>query len=70
MEVVITHSPLTPLRYSLNDVQKLLGLSRSTLYSRIAEGKLTVQKDGRRTFVLATELQDYLQRQTPVPRAP
>jgi hypothetical protein len=33
-----------------------LGLSRSTLYIRIAEGKLDIQKDGRRTFVSAVKL--------------
>ena len=61
---------ITPLRYSLREVEKLLGLSRSTLYTRIAEGKLAIHKDGRRTFVLATELQDYLQRQAPLSRTP
>jgi excisionase family DNA binding protein len=60
MEVVMTHSPLAPLRYSLREVEKLLGLSRSTLYARIAEGKLAIQKDGRRTFVSAVELNRYM----------
>jgi len=61
----MTHSPLAPLRYSLREVEKLLGLSRSTLYTRIAEGKLVIQKDGRRTFVCATELARYLERLNP-----
>lgn len=52
--------PLAPLRYSMREVQRLLGLSRSTLYARIADGKLAIQKDGRRTFVLASELDRYL----------
>jgi excisionase family DNA binding protein len=56
----MTHTPVAPLRYSLREVERLLGLSRSTLYARIADGKLTIQKDGRRTFVLASELDRYL----------
>jgi excisionase family DNA binding protein len=59
--------PLAPLRYSLREVQRLLGLSRSTLYARITDGKLAIQKDGRRTFVLASELDRYLgTRESPV----
>jgi excisionase family DNA binding protein len=65
LDVVMTHHTLAPLRYSLTEVGKLLGLSRSTLYTRIAEGKLAIQKDGRRTFILATELQRYLERPPP-----
>jgi excisionase family DNA binding protein len=60
MEVVMTHLPLAPLRYSLREVEKLLGLSRSTLYARIAAGKLLIQKDGGRTFVSSAELDRYL----------
>jgi excisionase family DNA binding protein len=56
----MTQSLIAPLRYSLREAQTLLGLSRSTLYTRIAAGKLTVHKDGRRTFVLAAELDRYL----------
>jgi excisionase family DNA binding protein len=56
----MTHSALTPLRYALSDVAKMLALSRSTLYARIAEGKLAIQKDGGRTFVTTAELDRYL----------
>jgi excisionase family DNA binding protein len=56
----MTHSALAPLRYALSDVAKMLGLSRSTLYARIAAGKLIVQKDGGRTFVSSAELERYL----------
>jgi excisionase family DNA binding protein len=55
---------VVPLRYSLPEVARLLGLSRSTLYTRISEGKLAIHKDGRRTFVLASELERYVQRLT------
>jgi excisionase family DNA binding protein len=60
----MTDSPVTPLRYSIARAALLLGLSRSTLYTRIAHGRLATHKDGRRTFILATERQGYLQRQT------
>jgi len=39
----------------------ILGLSRSTIYSRIAEGRLMAHKDGRRTFILSVELNRYPQ---------
>ena len=57
--------PITnPLRYSIAQATILLGLSRSTLYTRVAEGKLTIHKDGRRTFVSAIQLHRYLRQQS------
>ena len=35
-------------------------ISRATLYERIREGLITTQKDGRRTFSTAAELQRYV----------
>jgi excisionase family DNA binding protein len=43
------------------DVVDLTGLSRSTLYSEIARGRLQVVKCGRRTLVPADSLSDYVE---------
>ena len=59
----MTNFPVAPLRYSIAQAAHLLGLSRSTLYARIAQGQLTIHKDGRRTFVLRSELERYLKSQ-------
>lgn len=54
------HDPLPQLRYPLTDVAKILHLSRATLYERIKAGKLAIHKDGRRSFVSASELRRYV----------
>jgi hypothetical protein len=37
-----------------------LRISRATLYQRIRERRITIQKDGRRSFITAAELQRYV----------
>lgn len=62
----VIHQPPAPtlpdnvVRFSLVDVATITGLSRSSLYQRIAEGRLRIVKDGRRVFVERSELQRYL----------
>lgn len=46
-------------RYRLPEAFALLGISRAHGYSRIAAGLLRVQKDGRRSFVTADEIDRY-----------
>lgn len=53
--------PEKRLRYGLDEVATMLGVSRSTLYNRIRAGLLRVQRDGRRTFVLAREIERYVE---------
>jgi len=48
------------LAYGLMDATKIAGLSRSTLYKLIKQGKLHVRKSGKRTLILRTELERYL----------
>jgi excisionase family DNA binding protein len=48
-------------RYSLREAGSELGLSKPTIDRRIKDGKLKAHKDGRRTFVLAEELQRYIE---------
>ena len=43
--------------YSLDEVAQSLGLSRSTLYSEMAAGRLQTVKLGRRRLVPARELE-------------
>ena len=52
--------PLPQLRFEIAEVAKILRISRATLYGRIRDGRICTQKDGRRTFVTATELQRYV----------
>ena len=48
---------LPQLRFDIPEVARILRLSRATLYERIRTGELMTQKDGRRTYVTAEELQ-------------
>jgi excisionase family DNA binding protein len=52
--------PLPQLRFEISEVARVLRISRATLYQRIRERRITTQKDGRRTFITATELQRYV----------
>jgi hypothetical protein len=49
----------TKPRYPLSEAFKLLGIARSVGYVRIREGALRIQKDGRRSFVTAREIDRY-----------
>ena len=51
---------LPQLRFAISEVAQILRLSRATLYERIRDGKIKTQKDGRRSFVTANELQRYV----------
>ena len=53
---------LPQLRFEIAEAAQILRLSRATLYDRIRDGLIAVQKDGRRTFILANELQRYVNR--------
>jgi excisionase family DNA binding protein len=52
--------PLPQLRFDISEVSRVLRISRATLYQRIRERRITTQKDGRRTFITASELQRYV----------
>lgn len=53
-------APLPQLRYDIREVTQILRISRATLYDRIREGRLSIQKDGRRTFITSNELMRYI----------
>jgi excisionase family DNA binding protein len=50
----------TPLSYSVADVVKLSGVGRTVLYEEIKAGRLKAHKLGRRTLILADDLQRWL----------
>jgi hypothetical protein len=49
------------LRFEIDEVVKILRMSRAQVYNRIAEGAIRTQKDGARTYVTLTELERYVQ---------
>jgi hypothetical protein len=55
-----TVEPLPHLRFEIPEAARILRISRAAPYERIREGLITTQKDGRRTFITAAELQRYV----------
>ena len=51
---------LPQLRFDIPEAARILRLSRATLYERIRAGQIATQKDGRRSYVTAEELQRYV----------
>jgi excisionase family DNA binding protein len=47
--------------YSVAEVLALTGLGRDKFYKLVHEGKIPARKAGRRTLVLATDLQHFLE---------
>jgi excisionase family DNA binding protein len=55
-------TPAPRAAYSIAETLALTGLGRDKLYKLINEGKLPARKAGRRTLVLATDLQQFLEK--------
>lgn len=51
----------TKPRYPVTEARDLLGLGHSKFYTRVKEGKLRLQKDGKRSFVTAAEIARYIE---------
>lgn len=51
----------TKPRYPVTEARGLLGLGHTIFYARVKEGKLRLQKDGKRSFVTAAELARYIE---------
>jgi excisionase family DNA binding protein len=58
--LAIIPDSLPHLRFEITEAAHILRISRATLYQRISGGLIATQKDGRRTFITATELQRYV----------
>lgn len=50
------------LAYTLKEVQELVGVSRSSIYLALADRRLRAVKLGKKTLVLAKELQEWLEK--------
>lgn len=47
--------------YTVNEALQEIGIGRSKLYSEIAAGKITPRKIGKKTIILAKDIQEYLE---------
>ena len=57
------HQPvgeLPQLRFEIIEAARILRMSRATLYERMRAGEIKAQKDGRRRYITAVELQRYV----------
>ena len=62
-----SHSPLTPLAYTVDDAVSASGFSRSRIYEEIGAGRLRAVKAGKRTLVFADSLRALLEALPPAP---
>lgn len=46
--------------YTVNELTREIGVSRSKLYQEIAEGKITPRKLGKKTIFLRSDVEAYL----------
>jgi excisionase family DNA binding protein len=51
---------LPQLRFEIIEAARILRMSRATLYDRIRDGDIHAQKDGRRRYITAAELNRYI----------
>ncbi len=61
----ITPDSLPQLRFEIFEAARILRMSRGTLYARIRVGAIAAQKDGRRRYITAVELNRYIASLTP-----
>jgi excisionase family DNA binding protein len=52
---------MKPVAYSVPDVLKMIGISRTTLYQLVKTGKLKVRKVGTRSVILSKDLEEWLE---------
>jgi len=56
----VTLESLPQLRFEIVEAARILRMSRATLYERIRVGEIKAQKDGRRRYITAVELNRYI----------
>lgn len=54
------NGPVPPLARSIEETLKVVPVGRTTLYGEIAAGRLKARKIGRRTVILASDLNAWL----------
>lgn len=52
---------MEPVAYSVSDVLKLIGISRTKFYALVGTGEIKVRKVGNRTIILARDLDAWLE---------
>lgn len=52
---------MIPVAYSVSDVLKLIGISRTKFYELVNGGEIKVRKIGNRTIILARDLNTWLE---------
>ena len=52
---------------SINEVLAVTGVGRTTLYAKLKEGEIKAIKIGRRTFILAEELTEFIESSGVIP---
>jgi excisionase family DNA binding protein len=60
-------SDYAPLAYTIAEAVKATGLTRTRLYTLASQGKLQFRRAGRRTVILARDLQQFLEDLPPAP---
>jgi hypothetical protein len=57
--------PLPPLTMTIANAERYSGLSKSSLYERLARGDIAGVRAGRRTLILTDSLRQHIERQPP-----
>lgn len=52
--------PRRPFAYSVEEAAKIAGLSRSSIYLALGDGRLTARKAGRRTIICPEDLRKFV----------
>lgn len=60
MELPTDSSRPEPLLRSIDDTTRILGVSRTTVYQLVKDGKLHQVKVGRRALITARSIADYV----------
>jgi predicted site-specific integrase-resolvase len=58
--MTLPRDPLPQLRFEIVEAARILRMSRATLYERIRVGQIKAQRDDRRRYITAVELQRYV----------
>jgi excisionase family DNA binding protein len=57
----MSYSPPVPAKLlSVEEGRRIIGVGRTTLYALVAEGRLRLVKIGRRSFLVAAELEAFV----------
>src|SRR5688572_3270248 len=51
---------LDRLAFTIEETARICGLGRSTIYTAVADGRLRIRKNGRRTMVLRDDVKSFL----------